>query len=222
MTVEELASWFVWNIVKAKAGIPSRISSNIASIHKLVEEGWTLTEIEQHVTAFAKSYPVLVQKFYHIQEAIGDNQPPSNIMEVDGFYYHNMLRITSAEVKIKMTPDGKFIRKEEPFFLEMIPRFTMGQLLEYWYKAHDIQKTDHKVKQDEGKFKYLLGIYNLDEILFAIDVSRSIRIEQQRELLTNAFDIEKYIEEAKKYILNKKNTHQLHGINKIIKKESVN
>ncbi|GAK42087.1 hypothetical protein TCA2_4579 [Paenibacillus sp. TCA20] len=220
--IYQLSGWFVCTIV----GIPiqnadSRIRTNISSIQKLVKDGWELEEIQAEIEKFAQDYPDMVKRIYMLEEIFATKKPPKNIMNPDIFYYHNRLRETSPAPKMRKGPDGKYIQEVEPFFLEMKKRFTMEELLEYWYEKMNIQSNPHMIKQDEGKFNYLLGIYDLDEILFAIDEAKRIRLSWQRSLLRNAFDIEKYVDEARETISQKKNIHQIHGINRVIRKQVI-
>lgn len=216
----QLAGWFVCTVVGATAGIDMRIQRAKHSIHALIKDGWQLIEIQHEVEEFARTYPDMVRRIYMLEEIFVNKQPPNNLMEPDVFYYHNSLREVPPPVRITRVND-EFIREETKFYLEMKYRFTMNDLLEYWYTAMNIKPNPHMLKQDEGKYKYLLGIYNLDEILFAIDVSKSKRLSAQRPLLRNAFDLEKYVDDAREYILSKKNVHQMQGINRVIKREPV-
>jgi hypothetical protein len=215
--IMQLARWFVIDVVKAQGGIDQRLNQACRSIEKLISDGWLLIDIQAEIEKFAKSYPDVVTKIYLIDEIFVNKKPPNNLIEPDVFYYHNILREVPPPPKITIK-DGKVIREEQPFYLEMKKRFTMEELLQYWYEKNGITPTAHMLKQDEGKFKYLLGIYNLDEILFAIDVSKTIRAERQLMPLRNVFDLERYMDDAREYILGKKNVHQLQGINQVIKR----
>jgi hypothetical protein len=214
---QALAEWFVCQVVQAQNGIETRIIKAVIAIERLLDEGWTILDIQQAIQEFASTYPDLITKVYHLEEVIGNRQPPNNLLERDVFYYHNILREVPPPPRIRFV-DGKPVREEQPFYLEMKKRFTLEDLLQYWYNSNGVSPNDHMRRQDEGKFKYLLGIYNLDEILFAIDVSKTMRAEQQLPPLRNAFELERYMEEARKFIEGKKNVHQLQGINRVIKK----
>lgn len=221
-TVEELAYYFVHTITQAKVGIKGRINSAITSIQQLLEDGWTLDEIKYELDEFAKMYPQIVVNIYHIEEIMGQKVAPNNLIEPDVFYYHNILRNVSGPTRIKRDPEtGKLIRYSEPFYLEIKKRFTLKDLLDYWYKQMEIIPNEHIVRQDEGKFKYLLSNYTLDEILFAIDVAKAIRREMQLRPLRNAFELDKYIEEARALIKEKENVHRLQGINREFKRSQL-
>lgn len=218
-SVEELASYFVYQITRSTIGVEARISSAIASTQRLLEQGWQLEEIKNELEQFAQDYPQVVINIYHMEEIMSKKEPPNNLMEADVFYYHNILRNVSAPIKIiKDKETGELIRQSEPFYLEMKKRFTLKELLDYWYHQMNITPNDHMLRQDEGKFKYLLTSYTLDEILFTIDVSKTIRKERQLKPLRNAFELDKYIEDARDFIKGKENVHKMQKINREFKR----
>jgi len=218
----QLATWFVVSVNKAEANQETKIAKACIAIERLMNDGWTLHDIEDEILKFAKDYPAVVTKIYHLEEIFVNKQPPQNLMQRDVFYYHNLLREVPPPVRIRRDPEtGEYIRESAPFFLEMKRRFTMQDLLDYWYRTNYITPNDHMRKQDEGKFRYLLSIYSLDEILFAIDAAKVQRNESELPPLRNAFDLEKYMDGelgAREFIKRKENAHKVAGINRIIKR----
>lgn len=215
-----LAEYFVKEITQRMTGTDARIERALAAIVQLENKGWTLKDIKNELDAFAKAYPGLVTNIYHMEEIMANKQPPSNLMEKDVFYYHNRLRKTSKPVRIYRDKEtGSFIRQEEKFFLEMKDSFTMKDLLEYWYDSNGMKPTEHNLKQDKGKFEYILGFYDIDEVLFMIDIAQITRKERMLRPLLNAFEIEKSIEDARKQIREKRNVHRLQGIDRIVERE---
>jgi hypothetical protein len=213
--VKQLAEWFVYDMVKANH--INRVWNATQAIQRYLAQGWKIHDLQHEIQLFQKTYPDLLERVYHLEEVIGNKQPPNNLMEPDVFYYHNHLREVPPPPRLRIV-DGKAIREEQSFYLQMKTRFTMEDLLSYWYAMNGLKANEHMKKQDEGKFKYLLGFYNLDELLFGIDVSKSIRAERQKLPLRNAFDLEQYMDEAREYIAGKQNVHKQQGINKVIKK----
>ncbi|MCY9186622.1 hypothetical protein [Bacillus halotolerans] len=219
-SVQDLANYFVYNITKSHVGVEGRIKSALTSIPKLLDRGWSLQEIKEQLDLFAYTYPRIVINLYHIDEIMNQIEPPNNLMEKDVFYYHSELREMSSPPKIVRDQEsGKLIRQSEDFYLEMKSRYTLQDLMNYWYKKMNIQPTDHLMRQDEGKFKYILGNYTLDEVLFAIDASVILRKERQQRLLRNAFELDKYIEDAREFIRRKENMHKMGGINREFRRE---
>ncbi len=217
----ELATYFVNQITEATIGIEARVNSALASIPALIDRGWTLEEIKKELDQFKLDYPKIATNVYHIDEIMNKKEPPDNIMEPDVFYYHSELRRMSSVPVIKRDPvTEKMVRFSEPFYLEMKNRYTMKDLMAYWYKEMGIEPNEHMIRQDEGKFKYILGNYTLDEVLFSIDVSKIIRKEQQIRPLRNAFELDRYMEDAREFIQKKKNTHKVEGINREFRRSS--
>lgn len=66
----------------------------------------------------------------------------------------------------------------------------------------------------------MLGNYTVDELLFMIDVAKVQRKEKQLRTLRNAFELEKYLEEARDFIQRKENIHKVTGINREIKRHA--
>lgn len=216
----QVAQWFVYQIQNVNGPASERrIENALSAIQHLMAQGWTIDEITQEINDFCKQYGDLVKKIYHLQEIFQNKIPPNNLMKADLFYYHQELRQVPPAPKLVRGEDGYFHRIEEPFYLEMKKRFTMEELLAYWYKKTGIAPNDNVRKQDEGKFKYLLQFYDLDELLFSIDTQRHVRDEKHMAPIRNIFDLEKYMDDAKQYIDRKKNVHRQLGINRVIKKE---
>jgi hypothetical protein len=220
-SAEELAHYFVHYITQSRVGIESRINSALLSIPKLIERGWELVEIKQELDQFARTYPQVALNVYHMDEIMAKIEPPNNLMEADIFYYHNALREISPPTRIRKNEEGDFVRETIPFYLEMKTCFSMNDLLNYWYEQMSISPNAHMVRQDEGKFKYILGNYTIDEVLFCIDVSKILRKERQQQMLRNAFDLEKFIEEAREFMKAKENTHKMQGINRVVKRSDL-
>lgn len=217
---QELANYFVYRITQSAVGVEARINSALTSIAKLVDKGWSLYEIKVELDQFAQDYPQIVTNIYHLEEIMGKKEQPNNLMERDVFYYHSELRQMSSPPKIVRDPEtDKMVRISQPFYLEIKSRYTMQELMNYWYDQMSITPNDHMLRQDEGKFKYILENYTLDEVLFCIDVSKIIRFERQLRPLRNAFELEKYIEDAREFIQNKENIHKVQGINREFRRE---
>lgn len=218
--VEELAHYFVYYVTQSRVGVEARIKSALTAIPDLLDKGWSLFEIKQELDQFAHDYPQVVQNIYHIGEIMNKKNPPNNLIEQDVFYYHSELRNMSQPPTIKKDPEtGKLVRYSEPFYLEMKVRYTMQELLNYWYSQMGITPTEHMLRQDEGKFKYILGNYTLDEVLFTIDASNVLRKERQLKPLRNAFELDKYIEDGREFIRHKQNVHKMQGINREFRRE---
>lgn len=220
--VLQLASYFVINITNKQMNNETRIHNAYGAIQRMLQAGWTLETIKVELDKFKAEYPTIVENVYHVEEILGNKKPPHNLMDPDIFYYHNRLRVTSNPSRLVLNKETReYERVEEPFFLEMIPCFTMDDLLDYWYESNHMRTNESIIKKDTGRFEYLFGFYDLDEILFAIDVAQEERKKWKQRPLTNAFQLERYIEQARDDIKMKQNEHKKAGINHVIPRMGV-
>jgi len=216
MDKEWLAHYFVTMISMKNTNMEKRYQRTLETIEMYLEQGWELEEIKYELDQFAMMYPQLLPNIYHIEEIMANKQPPNNLINPDIFYYHNALRITSEPPRIYYDEEQQcFVRKDSDFFLEIKKRFTMKDLLTYWYNSNKMKPTEHNIKQDTGRFEYLLTVYDLDEVLYMIDITQRKRKENQMPACRNVFEIEKHIEDAREMIKLKKNEHRKMKIDRV-------
>ncbi|CDQ41782.1 hypothetical protein [Virgibacillus salexigens] len=221
--VQDLACYFVVNITNKTLQHGKRIESACTAIEKLLVKGWTVDLIKLELDAFKRSYPSVLNNIYHIEEIMNEKVPPHNLIEPDVFYYHNRLRETAPPSRLRFNKETReYECHTEAFFLEMKKLFTLEDLLAYWYESNKQNYNENTMKQDKGRFKHLLGFYDIDEILFMIDIAQEKRQEMKLRALTNAFHIEKYIDDARDAIKAKRNIHQMQGINHVIPRKVAN
>jgi hypothetical protein len=98
----------------------------------------------------------------------------------DTIYYHDNLQIQSKPGGFDPTT-GKVIKS--PYYLEMRDRYTMCELLEYFYDKLNIPVEFRDNKRDEGAMNHLITTYKsftlitpVDFILYMIDYSASNKI----------------------------------------------
>ena len=215
MNAQELAVYFFEGLLQKNVTL-SQINSATEYINQLLEKGWKVDLIKKELDDFIQEYPHMKSNVYTVQQIMHNKQLPDNLMENDVFYYHNALRMTSKPVRLVYDKEKKeYIRIEEPFFLKMKTCFNMNDLLEYWYNASEIDPNENTRKQDKGKFKYLLGFYDIDEILFMIDIAQLDRRSRQLRLVKNAFELEKYIEQARESIKAKRSSSKIQGVDRL-------
>lgn len=218
--IEELAHYFVVNVQSKSEGVSRRIEYAIQSIKNSLEVGWTIDSIREEIDKFKLHHPSLISSIYHIEEIIGNKQPPQNLMDPNIFYYHNELRITSKPVKILFNEEERrYERLEEAFFLEMKKAFTLQDLLDYWYKSISVKPNQNILNQDTGKFKHFLKYYDIDELLFMIDLSIRERKAMNLPIHRDVFQIEKFADKAKEAIEAKRSVQKIQGVNSVVEKE---
>jgi hypothetical protein len=114
-------------------------------------------------------------------------------------YYHYELQIHSKPNHVD--PVTLAVVKH-PYYLEMKYRYTMENLLDYYYKKLIIPMNFRDEKRDKGAFNHLLSYYNFDNIhtvdflLFVIDyiVANEYKITNPLELKNWAQITYEYLE----------------------------
>lgn len=97
-----------------------------------------------------------------------DFDPEEDLLLFGRFYYHPLLQVSSKPSRYVMNEDQTIeeIATEE-FFLEVKPRFTMTELVD-WF----IEKTNNPYANPKAirtQFKQILPVYGLDLVLYMIE-----------------------------------------------------
>lgn len=149
-------------------------------------------------------------------EALPDWLWNESLTEKGQFYFHHLLHITSKAPKLNTKTDK--IDKEN-FYLEMKIRFTMEDLLNYYYKKNNMVYEIRNYNKDRGAFNKLFERYNkisfvpvLDFILTLIDIAA----QDEYRNITSPFDLENYAKEAYAMLKAKVQEAEIEGNNKII------
>lgn len=213
-----LAMYFFSSIVERIVN-ESHLNATAGYITQLVDSGWKLNDIKNEVESFKREYPEMVRNVYTLEQIMCNKKAPNNLIEEGVFYYHNLLRETAGPARIIKDPQtGKMQRIEPTFYLEMVKSFTMENLLDYWYASSEQTSNESVIRKDKGRFDYLLGYYDIDEVLFAIDIAQEVRKKMKHKPLKNVFDLEKYMDEAKEEIKAKRSTSRMNKVDRIIKR----
>lgn len=117
----------------------------------------------------------------------------------DSIYYHNELQIHSKPGYYD--PETGKVEKE-PYYLEMRYRYTMDDLLEYYYSKLSVPVQFRNIKRDIGAFKHIINDYKftnintVDFILYIIDyaVANEIKIVNPLDLKNLAQQTYEYLE----------------------------
>ena len=114
-------------------------------------------------------------------------------------YFHNELQIHSKPGSYN--PETGVVEKQ-PYYLEMRYRYTMDELLNYYYNKLMVPIQFRNSKRDIGAFKHIINDYRfenintVDFILFVIDyvVSKEIKISNPLDLKNWAQQTYEYLE----------------------------
>ena len=107
-------------------------------------------------------------------ESLPDYLWDNSLLKRDTYYYHNSLHITSKPPRW----NAETLKVEsEPFFMEMKIKFTMKDLLDYYYRTCMVDVSLRNEKRDIGAFEHLIKTYTkiienvegIDIVLMLID-----------------------------------------------------
>lgn len=120
-----------------------------------------------------------------------------SLIKRDTFYYHNVLHIVSKPPMWNPRTQKEEVTK---FFLEMKIKYTLEDLLNYYYKTFSIELALRDRKKDSGAIQYLLNRYSaidfiepLDFILHSIDYIKNL---SEDNMITNILEINKCEQEV--------------------------
>ena len=117
----------------------------------------------------------------------------NSLLKPDTFYYHSCLTIMPSPSI--WSPGTK--EKSSKFYLEMKIKFTIDDLLNYYYNELLIPVELRNYNKDKKAFEYLLKEYtkfkveSIDFILFLIDYNKD-----EKNYIGNVFDLQKYERET--------------------------
>lgn len=136
----------------------------------------------------------------------------NNKLSLDKFEYEDSLIKTTDssvyfhyELQIHSKPGGfNPVTMEvitNPYYLEMKSRYTMSQLLEYYYNKLLVPIHFRDEKRDKGAFNHLISYYRFDKIntvdflLFVIDY-----IVAHEYKITNPLDLKNWAQQTYEYL----------------------
>jgi hypothetical protein len=139
-----------------------------------------------------------------------------SLVKRDRFYYHNILHIVSDAPKWDPLSN---IQSVAEFHLEMKIRFTMEELINYFYGVLNISAELMDIIRDTGSFNYLLGKYSkftfiepLDFVLSLIDYCKD-SIDRK---IVSILDIAQYESEVYEKLKAKAEQAKFEKANKIV------
>lgn len=151
----------------------------------------------------------------------GDNLPEElwndSLIEKDRFYYSDILHIKSKPPSW----NPKTFKEECPsFFLEMKIKFSMNDLLNYYYDKCRIPLALQDDKKNAGAFKHLIAKYeafkNAPGLDYVIALINKASEDKEKEMFTEVFEIESYKESVIRDFESITNESQLQGTNKVV------
>jgi hypothetical protein len=116
----------------------------------------------------------------------------------DSIYFHYNLQIHSKPNSVD--PVTLTVIKQ-PYYLEMKQRYTMNDLLDYYYNKLSVPIHFRDEKRDKGAFNHLISCYKFDEIntvdflLFVIDY-----IVAYEYKVSNPLDLKNWAQQTYEYL----------------------
>lgn len=214
--------------------LPTYKNRSISVVKNLIDNGYTDKDVIAIIDFYIeymdsiKEKPSIdmndIFKDEIMKKALYKNNPLNeyeyNLIEKNKKYYHRLLRNTSSAPKIIIKDDGTIEKVVDEYKLQIVKSFTMRQLLEYFYTEHCVEDIYKNYKRDAAAFKYLFKIFSnnryniepLDLVLYSIDVSRAILINENRKLLINILDLQDYIQQALEIVLEKIDYEKINNV----------
>ena len=91
----------------------------------------------------------------------------NSLLEKDKFYYHNSLQLRSKMPKFNLETCQE--EPGEPYYLEMKIKYTLHDLLNYFYMKADIEPGFKDEKKDLGAMAHLLNQYQRIDFIEGVD-----------------------------------------------------
>ena len=136
-----------------------------------------------------------------------------NLINPKRIYFHKELRITQKPPTLEFDYNtGKVIRTQEPYFLEMKSTYTINNIIKYYKDTINPLKKINE-KRIDGAFRWLLKNYDLEILLYMIDIS-----SYEENKILNPLDIRNCEYEAMEKYQSILKLSKLNGDDKIVPK----
>lgn len=122
----------------------------------------------------------------------------NNLLIPGKFYYHPRLQLTPPAPKLKIEDDGTITPsyEEEEFYLEIVDKLTIENLITYYYNKMGKSVDKKYLSRDIGAMEHMLKFWDVDFILYLIDEAFAISMDKGEPLPNSLLDIQKYDEAA--------------------------
>lgn len=194
-------------------------------IKRLLKRGWCAEDIQRRFRQVDRSPNMRSQ----VRKRIGTQvrklfdqlKPESqNLLSPSIFYYHNALRLTSRPPKRQFNIDeGTFVRINDPYFLEMRASFTVEELVAYYARQFGMRLHRQEYSRYIGSFNWLLGMYDVELILFMIDESANMVKAENYKPPRKPMDIDKYKADAIRTRERKRSEAVIAGVNEVVRRK---
>ena len=141
-----------------------------------------------------------------------------NLLKPGTLYFHNELRLTPAAPVSTVNYDtGEITKQIEPYFLEMRASYTVNDLYDYFVtKTRLYDKMCLYKKKFIGGLEWLITRYDLDMLLYMIDIAEDDVACNDRRPLTSPIGVEEYASTAKAALEHKLTDSRMNGGDRVV------
>lgn len=179
------------------------------------QENITGAEASQVIYEYACKHPkVVTSEGFSLYRIWGyqNGSKKGNLIDPEKFYYHNALRIL-PNASVKKVIDGKLVTvQSSDFSLRIKPYFSVDDALHYFYKKIGLTQYEAFIKADRSRMESMLQKYDIDLLLFAIDVYHT-HFLGKLVMSYNIFAIQEHIEAASRALSEKRALHKANHMN---------
>lgn len=163
--------------------------------------------------------PSHLLKRFGIPFQLKEYRDPDNLIKIGKFYYHPRLQVTPPPPMLVIHDNGEIDSSydEEPFYLEIVDRFTKKDVVDYfYYKMNKSTDTEASLARDLGAVEHMLKFWDLDFILYLIDEAFAVTWDEGLKPMKNLLDVQHFEESAVLVYENRINTCYEGGLDRVI------
>lgn len=163
--------------------------------------------------------PSHLLKRYNIPFKLMDYSDPDNLIKIGKFYYHPRLQVTPPPPMLVIHDNGEINSSydEEPFYLEMVDRFTKKDVVDYFYsKMNKTGEIEASLVRDLGAVEHMLKFWDLDFILYLIDEAFAVTWDEGLKPVKKLLDVQHFEEHAAVVYENRINNCYEGGLDRVI------
>jgi len=191
--------------------------ATVVQLAQLLDRGWTSeelgAELRRHYKATEGKKGLDLPTHFR-----GRSPQRTNLLRTGKFYYHNELRVTTPPPVVDFDYNtGEIKRVVQDYYLEMRASYTLEDLTNYFLSkqglCHKEAVTFGRVK---GAIKWLLDQFEVDLVLFMIDISNDIIMTNNYNKLRVPSDVKEYYADAIQLFQKKVTENRVSGGDQIV------
>ena len=191
--------------------------ATVVQLAQLLDGGWSSEELGAELRRYYKATEGK-QGLDLTAHFRGRSPQRKNLLRTGKFYYHNELRVTTPPPVVDFDYNtGEIKRIVQDYYLEMRASYTLEDLTNYFLSkqglCHKEAVTFSRVK---GAIKWLLDQFEVDLVLFMIDISNDIIMTNNYNKLRVPSDVKEYYADAVQLFQKKVTENRVSGGDQIV------